>query len=349
MIDIARKLAFLLIGYGGLGALAKPLVGGVGVILMLHRVSALLDRPDGPNRHLTITPGFLDVLIGEMKRLGYAFVSMDEVVGRLSSGRTKGPFAALTADDAYRDNLIEALPVLESHGAPITIYVAPGLTSGAADLWWEVLDDIVEAGKPVTATVMGEQRTFECTTPRDRKGAFLELSDWLTSEVSEEDQRQVLRGLAEQVGVDASAPNRDLLMDWTEIRRAASHKLVTIGAHTVHHCNLKRLEAGKALREMHRSRSLIEAELGEAPQHFAYPYGYAAAAGMRETHLARQAGFVSAVTTRHGVLVPGHAAHMHALPRISVNGRYQDLASMRAMLSGATTLITNGGRKLVTV
>ncbi len=349
MIDVARKLAFLLIGYGGLGALAKPLVGGVGVILMLHRVTAFLDRPDGPNRHLTITPEFLDLLVGEMKRLGYAFVSMDEVVTRLRSGRSGGPFAALTADDAYRDNLTEALPVLEKHGAPITIYVAPGLTSGAADLWWEVLDAIVEAGKPVTATIMGEKRTFECATSRDRKGAFLELSDWLTSEVSEEDQRQVLRGLAEQAGIDASAPNRELLMDWTEVRRAASHPLVTIGAHTVHHCNLKRLEAGKALREMHRSRSLIEAELGEAPQHFAYPYGYEAAAGMRETHLAREAGFASAVTTRHGVLVPDHAAHLHALPRLSVNGRHQDLAAMRAMLSGATTLMTNGGRRLVTV
>ncbi|CAN7435076.1 polysaccharide deacetylase family protein [Aminobacter sp. LjRoot7] len=349
MIDIARKLAFLLIGYGGLGALAKPLVGGVGVILMLHRVTACLDRPDGPNRHLTITPGFLDVLISEMKRLGYAFVSMDEVVARLRSGRSAGPFAALTADDAYRDNLIEALPVLESHGAPMTIYVAPGLTSGAADLWWEVLDAIVEAGKPLTVTITGKQRTLDCVTPADRNSAFLELSEWLTSEVSEEEQRQVLRSLAEQASVDASAPNRKLLMDWTEIRRAASHPLVTIGAHTVHHCNLKRLEAGKALREMHRSRSLIEAELGAAPLHFAYPYGYAAAAGMRETHLAREAGFVSAVTTRHGVLVPGHSAHLHALPRLSVNGRYQDLASMRAMLSGATTLITNGGRRLVTV
>ncbi|MBE1203516.1 polysaccharide deacetylase family protein [Aminobacter carboxidus] len=349
MIDIARKLAFLLIGYGGLGALAKPLVGGVGVILMLHRVTAFLDRPDGPNRHLTITPDFLDLLIGEMKRLGYAFVSMDEVVARLRSGRNAGPFAALTADDAYRDNLVEALPVLESQGAPITIYVAPGLTSGAADLWWEVLDEIVEVGRPVTATIMGKQRTFECATPVARKSAFLELSEWLTSEVTEEEQRQVLRGLAEQVGVDASDTNRVLLMDWSEVRQAASHPLVTIGAHTVHHCNLKRLEAGKALREMHRSRSLIEAELGEAPLHFAYPYGYAAAAGMRETHLAREAGFVSAVTTRHGVLLPNHATHLHALPRLSVNGRHQDLAATRAMLSGATTLLANGGRRLVTV
>lgn len=349
MIDTARKLAFLLIGYGGLGALARPLVGSVGVILMLHRVTALLKRPDSPNRHLAITPEFLDLLVGEMKRLGYAFVSMDEAVARLRSGRRVGPFAVLTADDAYRDNLTEALPVLESHGAPITVYVAPGLTSGDADLWWEALDEVVEAGKPLKATISGEERTFGCATAQERRAAFTALSAFLTCDVQEEQQRQVLRGLAEQVGVDASAPNRELLMDWAEIRQAARHPLVTIGAHTVHHYNLKRLDADKALREMHRSRSLIQAELGEAPRHFAYPYGYAAAAGMRETHLAREAGYLSAVTTRHGVLVPAHAGHLHALPRLSVNGRHQDMAAMRAMLTGATTLMANRGKRLVTI
>lgn len=349
MIDAARKLAFLLIGHGGLGAIARPLVGSIGVILMLHRVTAFLKRPQSPNRHLTVTPEFLDLLLGEMKRLGYAFVSMDEAVARLRSGRGAGQFAALTADDAYRDNLTEALPVLESHGAPITVYVAPGLTSGDAYLWWEVLDEMVEAGKPLTVAFSGKERSFDCGTPDARRTAFAELSHHFANEVPEDSQRQVLRGWAEAAGIDASAPNRELLMDWSEVRRAASHPLVTIGAHTVHHVNLKRLEADKALREMHRSRSLIEAELGEAPQHFAYPYGYAAAAGMREIHLAREAGFLSAVTTRHGVLVPDHAAHLHALPRLSVNGRHQDLGAMRAMLTGATTLMANRGKRLVTI
>ena len=54
-----------------------------------------------------------------------------------------GQFATITADDAYRDNLTEALPVLEKHGAPMTIYVAPALIDGTADLWWDVIDDIV--------------------------------------------------------------------------------------------------------------------------------------------------------------------------------------------------------------
>lgn len=349
MIDAARKLAFMLIGYAGLGALAKPLVGSVGAVLMLHRVTAFLERPDGPNRHLSIAPHFLDALIGEMKRLGYAFVSMDEAVARLRSGGKRGLFAALTADDAYRDNLTEALPVLERHAAPMTIYVASGLTGGEADLWWEVLDDIVEAGKPLSVALPDGEVTLDCSTPEGRSAAFRRLSSHITTEVSEQDQRAVLRRWSEMAGVDAAALNRKLLMNWDEIRRCAAHPLVTIGAHTVHHYNLKRLSKEAALREMYRSRTMIEAELGFAPRHFAYPYGYPAAAGLRETELAREAGYLSAVTTRHGILRPEHAGSLHALPRLSVNGRHQDLSAMRAMLSGATTLLANRGRRVVTV
>jgi peptidoglycan/xylan/chitin deacetylase (PgdA/CDA1 family) len=89
--------------------------------------------------------------------------------------------------------------------------------------------------------------------------------------------------------------------------------------------------------------------LEEAPRHLAYPYGYASAVGCREVGLAREAGYASAVTTRHGVLRAEHADFLHALPRISINGRYQSLAHIRTMLSGVTTPLANAGKRVVTV
>ncbi|TGW07216.1 polysaccharide deacetylase, partial [Mesorhizobium sp. M2D.F.Ca.ET.145.01.1.1] len=56
-----------------------------------------------------------------------------------------------------------------------------------------------------------------------------------------------------------------------------------------------------------------------------------------------------AVTTRHGVLRAEHAGFLHALPRISVNGRYQSLHHIRTMLSGVTTPLANAGKMLVTI
>ncbi len=64
-------------------------------------------------------------------------------------------------------------------------------------------------------------------------------------------------------------------------------------------------------------------------RHFAYPIGKRRAAGPREFELAAQGGFTTAVTTRPGMLFAPHAAHRHALPRLSLNGRYQSFARSR--------------------
>ena len=343
--EVIRKLALNVARYSGLAPLARPLVGGIGAILMLHRVTAVPEKPLGVNRHLNIAPDFLDAMIADMKTSGYAFVSMDEAVERIKRGGAGGHFAAITADDAYRDNLTEALPVLEKHGAPLMIYVAPALIDGTADLWWDVIDDIVNAGQELELKRAGGTEALDCSKP----GALQRLYDHVTLEVPEESQRATLREFAAVAGVDPGEPGRKTLMTWDEIRAIAAHPLVSIGAHTVNHYNLKRLPEERAKREMTDVVTLLRSQLGEAPRHMAYPYGYASAVGCREVALANEAGYVSAVTTRHGVLRAEHADHLHALPRISVNGRYQRVAHIRTMLSGITTPLANRGRMLVTV
>ncbi|TPK38636.1 polysaccharide deacetylase family protein [Mesorhizobium sp. B2-5-3] len=347
--EAIRKLALNVARYTGLAPLAKPLVGGIGAILMLHRVTAKPEKPDSVNRHLNIAPGFLDAMIAGLKADGYAFVSMDEAVERIAARGKGGQFAAITADDAYRDNMTEALPVLEKHGAPITIYVAPGLINGTADLWWDVVEDLVNAGDRLTLTTSEGKTTIDCTSPAKKLQAIARLHTYLTSEVREEDLRAVLRELAHANGVDAGRPRVDTLMTWSEIRAIAAHPLVTIGAHTINHSNLKRLSEADARHEIVGVKSILRAELGEEPRHFAYPYGYASAVGCREVGFVRDAGYTSAVTTRHGVLRAEHAGFLHALPRISVNGRYQNVAHIRTMLSGVTTPLANAGKMVVTI
>lgn len=347
--EAIRKLALNVARYTGLAPLAKPFVGGIGAILMLHRVTATPEKPNGVNRHLNIAPDFLDAVIADMKAKGYAFVTLDEAIERIKAGGKGGQFATITADDAYRDNMTEALPVLEKHGAPITIYVAPGLINGAADLWWDVVEDIVNARDRLTLPTPAGPVTIDCSTPGKKLQANARLHSYLTLEIREEDQRAVLRDLARANGIELDGLRSSTLMNWDDIRTMAAHPLVTIGAHTVNHRNLKRLSEADARHEIGDVRCILQAELGEEPRHLAYPYGYASAVGCREVGFARDAGYASAVTTRHGVLRAEHSGFLHALPRISVNGRYQSVAHIRTMLSGVTTPLANAGKMVVTV
>jgi peptidoglycan/xylan/chitin deacetylase (PgdA/CDA1 family) len=109
---------------------------------------------------------------------------------------------------------------------------------------------------------------------------------------------------------------------------------------------LAKWPAAFARREIAESKAVIEGKLGRPIRHFAYPVGDPASAGPREFTLAREAGFTTAVTTRPGHLFPAHRLHLHALPRVSVNGLYQSEAAFRAMLSGVPFMAWNRGRRL---
>lgn len=346
MIDartLARKLLLGSAAWTGAAALAEPWLGRAGGILMLHRVTRADTSPLGINRHLAIDPRFLDRLLADMKRRGMAIISMDELVEGLAAGRARRVFA-ITADDGWLDNLTEALPVFEAHEVPFTVYVAPGLTAGEVEPWWEVVEAFVAARDVVRLPVADGWAELSCADGAGKRAAVARLFSHLANDVAEHDQQRFLR----EIGALPAAARRRF-MNWDEVRLLAAHPLATIGAHTVHHYNLKRLAREDALAEMRDSAARISQETGTRPHHFAYPYGYAAAVGAREVELAREAGFASAVTTRHGVLHPAHSGHLHALPRVSVNGNFQRLSYMRPLLSGLMTPLANRGRRLVTV
>jgi peptidoglycan/xylan/chitin deacetylase (PgdA/CDA1 family) len=133
-------------------------------------------------------------------------------------------------------------------------------------------------------------------------------------------------------------------MDWEELSKLAADPLVTIGAHTVNHAMLAKLPKESVRSEIAISRSVIEAALAVRPQHLSYPVGDRTSAGPREFAIAAELGFKTAVTTRPGVLFPQHRQHLTALPRISLNGEYQQMRYVRVLLSGAATAMWNGFR-----
>ncbi|UXN73105.1 polysaccharide deacetylase family protein [Devosia sp. A8/3-2] len=72
-------------------------------------------------------------------------------------------------------------------------------------------------------------------------------------------------------------------MDWQELRTLADDPLCTIGAHTVHHYELAKLDADQARAEMQQSADVLQAQFGQRPSHISYPIGGPASAGQRNS------------------------------------------------------------------
>ena len=81
--EAIRRVALSMARYSGIAPLASRYFSGCGAILMLHHVNRAPVHALGVNRHLTVTPEFLDRVLSDVKRKGHAFVSMDEAVEAL--------------------------------------------------------------------------------------------------------------------------------------------------------------------------------------------------------------------------------------------------------------------------
>lgn len=305
-----------------------------GVVFMLHHVTPSPPQDFDPNGHLRVTPEFLEDVISQVRDAGFDFVSLDELPMRLESSAQQRPFAAFTLDDGYKDNRDYAYPIFKRHNVPFTIYIPTDFADGSGELWWLVLEEALRRLNAARIEMSGATREFQLRTTSDKDLAFDEIYSWLR-QLPERQARDVVLRLAQDANYDQAQLCRDLVMSWGEIRALASDPLVTIGGHTRTHFALAKLSAAEARAEMQESIDRISTELGRLCRHFSYPYGCERSAGQREFEIARELGMVTAVTTRKGLLYRSHKDQLMALPRLSLNGGFQDSRFVKVLLSGA--------------
>ena len=135
-------------------------------------------------------------------------------------------------------------------------------------------------------------------------------------------------------------------LTFDELRTLALEPLASFGAQTMSHPILSKhdynLRGGKSAKAVRSSRRPC---IGPV-RHFSYPFGDRASAGMREFYLAASAGFDTAVTKRPGLLFLEHAEYLFALPRLQLNGDFQQESYVDVLLSGLPFLLYNRGQTL---
>src|SRR5438309_2356455 len=110
------------------------------VILMYHRVAFVQNDPWG----LAVDPERFEEQIAYAKQ-HRSPMSVDEFVERLRSKSLPADAVAVTFDDGYRDNLVNAKPVLARYGVPATLFLATGFVDQDAPFWWDELATMILA------------------------------------------------------------------------------------------------------------------------------------------------------------------------------------------------------------
>jgi len=189
----------------------------------------------------------------------YTFITMDAFAQALISKRWQDlpryPMV-LTVDDGHVGN-IRVLDVLAEFGVRPMIYLCSGIVGTERAFWW----------KTAAAAALGRE-ALKCLPDAER--------------------RELLR----QAGGDLDLPQGPRqALDWSEIEALSS--VADFGAHTRSHPILPRCTDPHCTEEIALCKTELEAALGRACSHFAYPNGDY---GEREVAEVRRAGYVTGRT-----------------------------------------------------
>ncbi len=210
------------------------------VVLCYHNVIAHATGQGDPGLHLAS-----DAFRSQMRWLASRFdvVPLRTLIDRARRAHSLRGVATVTFDDGYRGVRDHALPILQELGLPATIFVTVDGSATGRPFWWD-------------------HPAFAATVASDVD----ERSRLLEAERGDRDAILAARGLR-----DAALPSDFLPMSWADLRRLGTG--VSIGAHSVTHRNMTRLDDAALARELTDSAATIERELGTRPTEFAYPYG----------------------------------------------------------------------------
>ena len=265
--------------------------GGRLSVFIFHRV---LPQPD------PIFPGTVDVrrfdqIVGWL-RSWFDVLPLDVAVQRLKARSLPSRAAAITFDDGYADNHSQALPVLRRHGVTATFFVATGFLDGGR--MWN--DTVIESFRRCQASRMDLAHlglgNHALPTPAARRaaiGAVIAQIKYLPMQR----RQQVCADIAEAAG--AELPD-DLMMSSRQVldlHRAG----MPIGAHTVSHPILARVDMDTAQREIEASRDALQALISSRVGLFAYPNGKPGTDYLaQQVRLVETLGFDAAVSTGWG-------------------------------------------------
>jgi peptidoglycan/xylan/chitin deacetylase (PgdA/CDA1 family) len=120
--------------YRSIGEMATT-VGADGIpertlrVLMYHKVN------DVDGNSVTVPVGLFDEQMAQLREFGYTPVALDSVIDHYVDG-TPLPLGAvlITFDDGYRDNLANAVPILQRYGYPAVLFVPIGYLGGRRPL-----------------------------------------------------------------------------------------------------------------------------------------------------------------------------------------------------------------------
>ncbi len=321
--DIQMVFADILDRVGLVGLLRRIAASHAGLVLTMNRVLPREERSLCFDPGLVVSePAFVSLL--RLLRKDYQVVPLEELLTnpRGREGRAK---VAITFDDGWEDNYRIAFPHLLEYQMPATIFACTGLldTHGLlpeerfARLWTHC------AAHSALETLLSDLKHWGMGK-RQNRSLRPQKRYW-----AQELKRMPLTGrlllldhFEQRYQIPPVTARR--FLTWDEVRIMLRTGLIRMGSHTSQHATLPSETDRDIRRELEDSRASLWKHTGTVPESLTYPSGMYS---RRVLDLVQSAGFLSALTTRPG-LVSANSRPL-CIPRIAVRAAMDEMAVNR--------------------
>lgn len=182
----------------------------------------------------------------------------------------------ITFDDGYKDNFERAIPILEELEIPATIFVSSGNLNTDYEMWWDELERNLLVPRNYLKEFKLLDEVYGCILDTDsvdrRRDLYYSLHRIMKDGIGSERRENWLEQLRKWNRLDR-AGREDHRMTTIDELQNINNSLITIGAHTINHPTLARLNYDKQFEEISVSKRVLEKVLGYKVNTFSYPFG----------------------------------------------------------------------------
>ena len=210
----------------------------------------------------------------------------------------------ITFDDGYRDNFLNAVPILNELAIPATIFVSTVNIDTPYEMWWDELERNLLVEKDYKKEFCLNDPYWGCTwnvsTKERRRDLYNNLHWIIKNHITVEkcnDWILQLQKWSEYTNVGRSE-NYSLQ---TEDLKNIDMRNITIGAHTVTHPVLSNLNKEKQYEEISISKQKLEEIFKREIKVFSYPYGGRTEYNEDTLSICSEVGFIKAAANIKGL------------------------------------------------
>jgi peptidoglycan/xylan/chitin deacetylase (PgdA/CDA1 family) len=232
----------------------------------------------------------------------YDVITLRQAVDALTSAKSLKNTAVITFDDGYSNNFTLALPILEKYHAPATVFVTAGYI-GSEELF--PLDEAyllicqAKGRKPCNISEMSPGPLY-FESNDDLHQSYKEVASFL-KQLPCDQQKLHIHLLKSKLQNGRSENDTAMVDDFRilskeELRVLAKSELIDIGAHTVNHQILSKVDARVSAWEIVHSKALLQNYTGRDIDLFSYPNGRVMDFNNDHIVTLKENGFICSVT-----------------------------------------------------